>query len=108
MMVYYGTKPGEWSILGSVSTNKPSAIFETGWTTKPDLAAAESIQLYITLESLDFEANVDLEVKNRDLFEKNNFALKIGNDLYKYMQVGTMNTQYNAIAQHQTHSTSHI
>ena len=46
--VLYFTVNGEaWEVLGSISIEKPSAIFRTGWTTREGMSSCPVVQLGI-------------------------------------------------------------
>ncbi len=50
-ILYYSVHPFEaWEVIGSVSPNKPSGIFRTGWSTKEDVKNHSSVQLGVCLE----------------------------------------------------------
>lgn len=51
VIIYYAIPPFQnWEILGSVSLDKPSAFFRTGWTTKEDLVGCPVLQLGVSIE----------------------------------------------------------
>ncbi len=50
-ILYYSVAPfQEWTLIGSVSPNKPSGIFRTGWSTKEDVKNHNVVQLGVSLE----------------------------------------------------------
>lgn len=50
-ILYYAIEPySNWEVLGSVSPQKPSGIFRTGWSTKAELVGCPVVQLGVALE----------------------------------------------------------
>ncbi len=82
VVLYYTLPPGEaWNMLGTVSTIKPSAVFTTGWSEKPEFRGQVAVQIGLTIESLDFASNVDAKSAGDAIAERRSFALRIANDL---------------------------
>lgn len=51
-MLYYSPPPFTgWELLGSVSPDKQSGTFRTGWTTKEDMKGCPMVQLGVSVES---------------------------------------------------------
>ena len=51
-VLYYSPPPFTgWELLGSVSPDKQSGTFRTGWTTKEDMKGCPMVQLGVSVES---------------------------------------------------------
>lgn len=50
-ILYYSVPPFQgWEVIGSISPEKPSGIFRTGWATKEDVRGHNVVQLGVSLE----------------------------------------------------------
>jgi len=52
LSVYWCKDGANWQLIGSLSANKPSDIFRTGWSEDPELANCPMIQLGVAIESI--------------------------------------------------------
>lgn len=85
------TTAPHWQLLGSVDLSKPSALLRTSWPTNEDVCGQPGIQLGVALESLASVQNLGLE--HSGVAERQNFALKIAQDLFDFMS--SFNTSSN-------------
>mmetsp|Transcript_7560 Transcript_7560/g.7654 ORF Transcript_7560/g.7654 Transcript_7560/m.7654 type:complete len:182 (-) Transcript_7560:1811-2356(-) len=83
-ILYYAIHPfTSWEVLGSVTLQKPSGIFRTGWSTKEDVVGCPMVQLGVALEPLETIENLNLMASGVD--DRFSFAHKIANNLFQYM-----------------------
>ena len=83
-VLYYAQPPYEnWTILGSITPEKPSGIFRTGFSTKEEMVGCPIVQLGVSLEPLDTIKNLDIVTSGVD--DRFYFAHKIAKDLFHYM-----------------------
>lgn len=73
----------EWVILGSISPEKPSGTFRTGWTMQDILTNSPMIQLGISIEPMETIANLSLSYSGVE--DRLVYARKIAEDLWNYM-----------------------
>eukprot|EP00979_Chaetoceros_neogracilis_P013707 scaffold4020_cov234-Chaetoceros_neogracile.AAC.8 len=89
--------PGTFELLGSLTPDKTSAVFRTGWNSHDQLLSLiqetlkESssykgimITIGISIEPLDNISNLDLESKG--VGDRKSIAKKIATDLFNYLQ----------------------
>jgi len=81
VVVYFSIDNKQWHLLGSISSNKPSEIFKTGWSTFPAMAPCKSVTLGISVESIDTVKNLQRGVgrDNREL------AMHVAKNLHSFM-----------------------
>ncbi|CAM9306553.1 unnamed protein product [Ectocarpus fasciculatus] len=83
-VLYYSPPPFTgWELLGSVSPDKQSGTFRTGWTTKEDMKGCPMVQLGVSVESLETINN--LSIATSGVEDRREFAFKIARDLFEYM-----------------------
>lgn len=82
-VLYWSADGQHWSILGAIHAGKPSGVFRTGWSTRPELVTCHAVQLCVTIESLATIKNLDLIFS--DVEDRFAFAHKIAQDLWHYM-----------------------
>jgi len=92
LSVFWCKDGANWQLLGSVSGNKPSDIFRTGWPADPELAGCEAVQVGVAVEPLQSieaaEGHGSPEVGRRL-----HAAHGIAKDLFNYMQSFTQRHQ---------------
>ena len=49
-ILYYSVDLVHWEVVGSISPEKPSGIFRTGWPTKEDLQGCPAVHIGVSLE----------------------------------------------------------
>lgn len=82
-ILYYSVDMTHWELLGSVSPEKPSGIFRTGWPTKEELVGCPGVHLGVSLEPMSTITNLELTTSGFE--DRFNFAHKIAVDLFQYM-----------------------
>uniref|UniRef100_A0A7S2V1Q5 Hikeshi-like domain-containing protein n=1 Tax=Fibrocapsa japonica TaxID=94617 RepID=A0A7S2V1Q5_9STRA len=84
VILYYSPAPFDnWSVLGALSTAKPSGVFRTGWATNESLRGASHLQLGVSIESVDVMKNLNLDETGVE--DRKQFAHKIALDLFQFM-----------------------
>ena len=84
-LIYYSVTPfTNWILLGSVSPDKPSGSFRTGWTTNEELIGHQYIQLGIALERLDTIQNLEGRSGGSGVEDRFAIAHKIAMDLFRF------------------------
>lgn len=81
VVVYFSIDSKQWHLLGSISSDKPSEIFKTGWSTFPAMAPCKSVMLGISVESIDTVKNLQRGVR-RDSRE---LAMHVAKNLHSFM-----------------------
>lgn len=83
-ILYYAIPPfANWEIIGSVSPDKPSGSFRTGWTTSEDILGCQCVQIGVALEPISTIDNLELTLSGVE--DRFSFAHKIATDLFTYM-----------------------
>lgn len=82
-ILYYSIDLSNWVLVGSVSPEKQSGIFRTGWPTNEQLAGCPAVHLGVSLEPMSTISN--LELVGSGMEDRFNFAHKIAVDLFQYM-----------------------
>lgn len=94
-ILYYALPPyfNHWEIIGSISPEKPSGSFRTGWTTtkSEEISGCPVVQLGVSLEPLETIANLSLTYSGVE--ERFEFAHKIALDLFRYMTSFSQSSQ---------------
>ena len=83
----------QWEVLGSISREKPSAIFSTGWGsgTRTEISEAmasghaTTVMLGIELVPLDVIANLEQEKGHSGFSDRMEFGGKVAKNLYDFM-----------------------
>eukprot|EP00753_Platysulcus_tardus_P015603 PLAT5122.1.p1 GENE.PLAT5122.1~~PLAT5122.1.p1 ORF type:complete len:224 (+),score=48.16 PLAT5122.1:92-673(+) len=84
-VLYYSVPPFEtWTLMGSVTTDRPSNIIRTGWPTHPEVSFCDVIQLGVSLEGGDFAHEADEAAGSSDL--RLEFAKQVAVNLFRYME----------------------
>jgi hypothetical protein len=82
-VLYYSTNGTDWELLGAIHDTKPSGVFRTGWTTRPELVSCPAVQLGVRVQPLSTLQNLDLV--HSGVEDRFAFAHKIAQDLWQYM-----------------------
>jgi len=83
-VLYWTSDGANWSLLGALWQQKPSAMFRTGWGSS--LPPGSSVQLAVALEPMDVASNLGLDVLAAGgAEEKRTFARAIAKDLWNFL-----------------------
>jgi len=93
--IIYWTHDGvNWSLLGAVAQQKPSAMLRTGWGTALEPGAV--VQLAVSIEPMEIAANLGLELLAAGgNEERRNFARAIASDVWRYLTSFSQTVQSN-------------
>lgn len=84
-ILYYSVPPSQnWQVLGTLTRQKPSGIFRTGWPTMSNIVGVPTIQLGVSIDTIDTVQNLENNAES-GLEERKNFGLKIAQDLFRFM-----------------------
>lgn len=84
LAIYWSVEPfTEWQTLGTISADKPSAIFHPGWKANDSMQREPVVQIGVSMETDDFVGNLSTAVDNVD--EKLGFARLVAGDLFRFM-----------------------
>lgn len=80
-----GSDATNWSLLGALHSNLPSALFRTGWGPALPETTQQSVRLAVSLEPLAVAANLGLSAKGEAVEERRAFAAAIARDLWSFL-----------------------
>jgi len=72
----------EWTLLGALTADKPSALLRTNWEEAPPAAA---VQLGVSLEPLESIQNLEQSKAITTNNDRLNWALHLAQDLFQYL-----------------------
>jgi hypothetical protein len=81
--VYWSPNGQDWSILGAISHQVPSAFLRTGWGTL--LEPGSAVQLAVSIEPMDVASNLGLGASGEALEDRKSFAAAIARDLWNFL-----------------------
>lgn len=86
LALYYSSKePYDlWSIIGAVSSSKPSAIFSVNWNLSDGLKV-NAVRLGLAIEPLDSIENLEQSKSIEKGQTREDFGIKVAEDLYNFM-----------------------
>lgn len=75
-----------WSLLGALHSNLPSALFRTGWgVALPEASQHISVRIAVSLEPMAVATNLSLSPKGEAVEERRAFAVAIARDLWNFL-----------------------
>ena len=98
-LTVYWCKDGEnWQLIGSLSANKPSDIFRTGWPEDPELANCPAIQVGVAIEGMQqIQATSAQGIGSNEVGNRLQVAQCMAQNLFQYMESFTQTHQQNGI-----------
>jgi hypothetical protein len=93
--VYYAlpSSPSDFTLLGILHAGKPSPVFRTGWTTKPEMYAEPVVRLALVVEPISNIADAAAALSSGET-ERLAFLPLIARDFYKFVQSFAQATPY--------------
>ena len=92
LSIFWCKDGANWQLLGSISGNKPSDIFRTGWPADPELAGCEVVQVGVAVEPLQSIEAAEGH-GSPGVGRRLHAAHGIAKDLFNYMQSFTQRHQ---------------
>lgn len=83
-IVYWTVDRVNYSLLGALNMEKPSAMFRTGWG--GTLSPGSIVELTVSIESAEFAQNLGIDILVAGgVEERRNFARAIARDLWNFL-----------------------
>mmetsp|Transcript_26015 Transcript_26015/g.60937 ORF Transcript_26015/g.60937 Transcript_26015/m.60937 type:complete len:253 (-) Transcript_26015:154-912(-) len=83
-IIYWTSDGANWSLLGAIAQQKPSAMLRTGWGTALEPGAV--VQLAVSIEPMQVAANLGLDMLAAGGHEeRRTFARAIARDLWNFL-----------------------
>lgn len=85
-IIFYALPPfEEWRVLGTLTSDRASTVFRTGWITDPLISQVPCLQIGVAIDSLD-NVNAVVTEQASEETDRLGFAQLVARDLFKYLQ----------------------